>query len=77
MDWISGKLYWTDAGWARIEAMDTETLIRVEVLRTGPNTAPRGIALNPMRRYTGLKLLNVYFQAFIYFRCSLQAHVLD
>lgn len=57
MDWVSGKLYWTDAGWARIEAMDLESLIRVELIRTGTNTAPRGIAVDPNRRYgTKLKL---------------------
>ena len=50
VDWVSGKLYWTDAGWARIEAMDLDTLVRVEVLHTGTNTAPRGIAVDPARR---------------------------
>lgn len=50
-DWVSGKLYWTDAGWARIEAMDLDTLIRVELIRTGTNTAPRAIAVDPIRRY--------------------------
>ena len=51
MDWVSGNLYWTDAGWARIEAMDLDSLIRVEVIRTGTNTAPRAIAVDPIRRY--------------------------
>lgn len=50
VDWVSGKLYWTDAGWARIEAMDLDSLIRVELIRTGSNTAPRGIAVDPIRR---------------------------
>ena len=50
MDWVSGKLYWTDAVWARIEAMDLENLIRIELLRTGTNTAPRGIAVDPTRK---------------------------
>ena len=51
VDWVSGKLYWTDAGWARIEAMDLESLIRVELIRTGTNTIPRAIAVDPTRRY--------------------------
>ena len=50
IDWVSGKLYWTDAGWARIEAMDLDNLIRIELLRTGTNTIPRGIAVDPSRR---------------------------
>ena len=48
---MSGKLYWADTGWARIEAMDLDSLIRVEVIRTGTNTAPRAIAVDPIRRY--------------------------
>lgn len=56
MDWVSSKLYWADAGWARIEAMDMESLIRVELVRTGSNTIPRAIALDPIRRYIMIQL---------------------
>jgi len=52
MDWISNKLYWADAVLARIEAIDLDTLVRVEVLRTGTNTRPRAIAVDPLNRYT-------------------------
>ena len=60
VDWVSGKLYWTDAGWARVEAMDMESLIRVELIRTGINTVPRAIALDPIRRYKRVSCLNQY-----------------
>lgn len=50
VDWISYKLYWVDSTWARIEAMDLNTSIRVEVLATGANTIPRAIAVDPMNR---------------------------
>lgn len=47
VDWVSNKLYWVDAAWARIEVLDLDSLIRVELLRVGPNTNPRGIAVEP------------------------------
>lgn len=50
VDWVSGKLFWVDAVWARVEAMDLTTLIRVEILRTGPYTSPRAIAVEPLNR---------------------------
>jgi hypothetical protein len=51
VDWVSDKLFWVDAVWARVEALDLNTLIRVEVLRTGPGTNPRAIAVEPLNRY--------------------------
>ena len=50
VDWVSNKLYWVDAVWARIEVLDLESLLRAEVLRTGPNTLPRAIAVEPTMR---------------------------
>ena len=50
VDWVSNKLFWVEAVWARVEAMDLGTLIRVEILRTGPNTNPRAIAVEPINR---------------------------
>lgn len=50
VDWIANNLYWTDAVWARIEVMNLDTLDRAEVLRTGPNTNPRAIAVDPTTR---------------------------
>ena len=50
MDWVSNKLYWVDASWARIEALDLYSNERVEVLLTGTNTAPRAIAVDPINR---------------------------
>ena len=47
LDWINNKLYWTDAFYARIEVMDIDTLYRKELLRPGPNTLPRAIAVDP------------------------------
>ena len=68
MDWISNKLYWADAVLARIEAIDLDTLVRVEVLRTGANTVPRAIAVDPLNRYT--KLIIVHRQYVIFELCA-------
>ena len=37
--------------WARIEVMDLSRRYRAEVLRTGPNTNPRAITVEPYTRY--------------------------
>lgn len=50
VDWISNKLYWVDAVWARIEVLDLESYYRAEVLRVGPSTLPRAIAVDPISR---------------------------
>lgn len=50
VDWVSNKLYWVDAAWARIEVLDLESRYRAEVLRVGPNTNPEAIALEPQLR---------------------------
>lgn len=50
VDWVSNKLYWVDAVWARIEVLDLDSLLRAEVLRIGPNTLPRAIAVEPTTR---------------------------
>lgn len=50
IDWIGNNLYWTDAVWARIEVMDLDSGYRTEVLRTGPNTNPRAIIVDPTTR---------------------------
>ena len=49
-DWVSHNLYWTDSFWARIEVMDLNSTERGEVLRTGANTVPRGIVVDPVNR---------------------------
>jgi hypothetical protein len=50
VDWVSNKLYWTDSVWSRIEALDLDTNIRVEVLTAGTNSIPRAIAVDPVNR---------------------------
>ena len=50
VDWIAGNLYWVDSAWARIEALSLDTLNRTEILRTGANTNPSGIAVDPLTR---------------------------
>ena len=52
VDWINDKLYWTDAIHARIEVMDIDNGYRRELLRTGANTVPRAIAVDPSTRQT-------------------------
>ena len=51
VDWVANNLYWADSVWARIEAMNLDTLERAEVLVAGPNTRPRAIAVDPLNRY--------------------------
>ena len=51
VDWVGGHLYWVDSSWARIEALDFNNFNRTEILRTGPNTNPSAIAVDPLRRY--------------------------
>ena len=50
IDWVGNNLYWTDAVWARIEVMNLDTRDRAEVLRTGTNTNPRAIVVDPTTR---------------------------
>lgn len=50
MDWIGNNLYWTDAVYARIEVIDLDTRHRRELLRTGGNSLPRAIAVDPSTR---------------------------
>ena len=38
--------------WARIEVLDLDSLYRAEILRVGPNTNPRAIAVEPDKRYS-------------------------
>ena len=51
VDWVANNLYWADSVWARIEAMNLDTLERTEILRTGANTHPRAIAVDPQNKY--------------------------
>ena len=57
VDWINDKVYWTDAVHARIEVIDIDSKKRKELLRTGPNSVPRAIAVDPSTR---LALQNQY-----------------
>ena len=51
MDWITNNLYWVDSVWARIEALNIDSLERAEVLRIGANSRPRAIAVDPNHRW--------------------------
>lgn len=50
MDWITNNLYWVDSVWARIEALNLDSMERAEILRMGANTRPRAIAVDPIDR---------------------------
>ena len=50
VDWVGNNLYWTDAFYARIAVMDMDTRHYKELLRTGGNTVPSGIAVDPHSR---------------------------
>ena len=47
-DWVTKKVYWTDSERRRISVYDPEHNIRKVVTRTGSNSAPKDIALDPM-----------------------------
>jgi len=47
---VGNNLYWTDAFYARIEVLDLDTLERAELFRTGANTVPRAIVVDPGTR---------------------------
>lgn len=55
VDWISNKLYWTDALSEEIRVMDLERREVKSLLRTedpgNNNSIPRGIAVDPIAQY--------------------------
>ena len=50
VDWVNGKLYWTDATLKHIEVYDMQTGIRKVLIRTGSSTTPRAIVVDPAAR---------------------------
>ena len=51
VDWINDKLYWTDIVHAKIEVADIfDSNMRKVLLRTGANTLPRAIVVDPRNR---------------------------
>ena len=50
VDWVGNTLYWTDAIYARIEVLDLDTMERAQLFRTGANTIPRAIIVDPGTR---------------------------
>ena len=50
VDWVNGKLYWTDATLQHIEVYDTTTKNRRVLIRTRNTTKPRAIVVDPSTR---------------------------
>ena len=50
VDWVNGKLYWTDVTHKHIEVYDTTTGNRRVLIRTGNTTEPRAIVVDPSTR---------------------------
>ena len=50
VDWVSGKLYWTDGRLQHIEVYDTITGNRRVLIRTGSTTKPKAIVVDPATR---------------------------
>ena len=50
VDWVNGKLYWTDATLQHIKVYDTTTGNRRVLIRTGNTTNPRAIVVDPSTR---------------------------
>ena len=54
MDWITNKLYFTDAALDIIGVVDPSGSYNYTILiNTGDNTQPRAIVLDPNRRWVG------------------------
>ncbi len=47
-DWINTKAYWSDTEHREIEVLDPYTGHRRRLVHTGPNTVPRGVAVDPV-----------------------------
>ena len=51
VDWVNDKLYWTDTIHGRIEVADIfDSSMHKVILRTGGNTLPRAIVVDPRNR---------------------------
>ena len=50
-DWVNKKLYWTDAGDKDLEVYDPSTGCRRVLVKTGENSKPRAIVVDPNTRY--------------------------
>ena len=50
VDWVANNLYLTDGLNAMLQVLDLDTMFRTELIRTGANTAPRGIVIDPSTR---------------------------
>ena len=50
VDWVSGKLYWTDATLKHIEVYDRSTGVRRVLIETGNTTTPRALVVDPATR---------------------------
>ena len=52
MDWVNNKLYFTDETLNIIGTFNPSNFNYTVLIRTGPNTRPRAIVLDPNARYT-------------------------
>ena len=53
VDWVNNKIYWTDISERRIGVIDLlgKNNYKYDLLSTGENSSPRGIAVDPTTRY--------------------------
>ena len=49
-DWVNKKLYWTDLADDDIEVFDPDTNYRKVLFKTGSQSQPRGIVVDPSTR---------------------------
>ena len=50
VDWVTNKLYFTDAALDIIGVLDPNNRNYIVLIRTGPSTQPRAIVLDPNTR---------------------------
>lgn len=51
VDWVTNKVYFTDEILDIVGVLDTVSSQYAVLIRTGPNTSPRAIVLDPYARY--------------------------
>ena len=50
VDWVSNKLYWTDAELKTVEVLDLLDRYRATLISTGSSSIPRAIIVDPKTR---------------------------
>ena len=58
VDWISNKLYWTDAGLNTVDVLDLSDGYHATLISTGSSSTPQAIVVDPQTRYMVVNITN-------------------